>query len=241
MFQPHTGWVCLGFGGLLAPRAPASSLPCPDPSSRPPSRVPTRAPSSTMPPLPPLFGRSLSLTVRCVDPWGLTNACKLLGCSRFGYGMGLGWYGMVCSGRESLVETEGQGKWAIAQPDRIVGHSRPRPFAFVTFCGPASKVWQSNVVSTPPPFWGLSKQINQMHAHTNRDKHTKYTRKQWDMLEHTQDMEMETMSVGGHLGIRVLPLTTGAQLTFETGARLGLFASGHGHVGYLNHCFRFRF
>lgn len=166
MFQPHTGWVCLGFGGLLAPRAPASSLPCPDPSSRPPSRVPTRAPSSTMPPLPPLFGRSLSLTVRCVDPWGLTNACKLLGCSRFGYGMGLGWYGMVCSGRESLVETEGQGKWAIAQPDRIVGHSRPRPFAFVTFCGPASKVWQSNVVSTPPFGVYQSKSIRCTHTQT---------------------------------------------------------------------------
>jgi len=59
-------------------------------------------------------------------------------------------------------------------------------------------------------------------------------------------MEMETMSVGGHLGIQVLatghrPLTTGAQLTFETGARFGLFASGHGQFGYLNHCFRFGF
>jgi len=81
---------------------------------------------------------------------------------------------------------------AIAQPDRTVGQRRPRPFAFVTFCGPASKVWQSNVVSTPPSFGGLSKQINQKHTHTHGNTRS------------TQDMEMETMSVGGHLGIQVL-------------------------------------
>jgi len=65
------------------------------------------------------------------------------------------------------------GEMAIAQPDRTVGQRRPRPFAFVTFCGPASKVWQSNVVSTRP-FWGFIK-ANQSEAHTHTRKHTEHT------------------------------------------------------------------
>lgn len=155
-----------GFRGSLGPQSTClvPALPRPlQPTAQP---GPNQGSLIHYAPPSPLFGRSLSLTVRCADPWGLTNACKLLGCSRFGYGMGLGWYGMVWYGRESVVETGGQGKWAIAQPDRIVGHSRPRPFAFVTFCGPASKVWQSNVVSTPPFGVYQSKSIRCTHTQT---------------------------------------------------------------------------
>lgn len=159
-----------GFVWVSGVSWPPEHLPRPCLAPTPPADRPAGSqpglPHPLCPPPSPLFGPSLSLTVRCADPWGLTNACKLLGCSRFGYGMGLGWYGMVWYGRESVVETEGQGKWAIAQPYRIVGHSRPRPFAFVTFCGPASKVWQSNVVSTPPFGVYQSKSIRCTHTQT---------------------------------------------------------------------------
>jgi len=83
------------------------------------------------------------------------------------------------------------------------------------------------------PSGGLSKQINQKHTHTHTATHGAHRIWKWRPCQSVATWGFRSWPLATG------PLTTGAQLTFETGARFGLFASGHGQFGYLNHCFRF--